>query len=497
MRSCIGYTLGYCGFDNAEAMTVALRFSDTPAEAAAKLLTRLGLVVLFAGLPCAGVFWRGAIYVLLPVGAILILLGALLDAPPHAGRRLRDAIIAPAGGAALLMALWAAGSVIWTPFPADAGERFLQFAGATSLAVLAAVYLPQKIKTVDFYLLPGGIALASAATLALAYFDTPWFLGGFEFDETLYERATITSIVLVWPALGFLSLREHWIAAAILAVLVACVALAGFAQIALLATGAGAFTFAVAMSVPAQTARFLAWLFAPLIFFSPLLPLLYRLILWMTGFDPGAGSVPMMIWGDLIVSQWPRLITGHGLDFVHRGLSLGYLPEGTPRSLLLVLWFDFGLVGAAAFTVLVVQAFRVAGRLPVKTAPALLAALVSILTIAILGSATSQIWWLTLLDCEFIAFTLLIKGADRARRPDVGAIRAIEPETPQDSRKKAPWSPWLRPIAFASTRIRNRKKPDSAVIVRSLDRRTAIPAQWPNNCGRSAKEFLRRQAKRP
>ncbi|MGH6853193.1 MAG: hypothetical protein ACREDJ_08385, partial [Methylocella sp.] len=174
-----------------------MRFSDTPAEAAAKLLMRLGLAALFVGLPCAGIFWRGAIYVVLPVGAILILLGALLDAPPHAGRRLRDAIVSPTGGAALVVALWAGVSVIWTPFPADAGERFLQFAGATSLAVLAAVYLPQKTKTLDFYLLPAGIAVASGATLALAYVDSPWFFGDFEFDETLYERATITSIVLV------------------------------------------------------------------------------------------------------------------------------------------------------------------------------------------------------------------------------------------------------------------------------------------------------------
>jgi hypothetical protein len=413
-------------------MSIAMRFSDTPAEASAKLLMRLGLAALFAGLPCAGIFWHGAIYVVLPVGAILILLGALLDSPPHARRRLRDAIVSPAGGAALLVALWAAASVIWTPFPAEAGERFLQFAGATSLAVLAAVYLPQKTKIVDFYLLPVGIAVASAATLALAYFDTPWFFGGFEFDETLYERATITAIVLVWPALGFLSLREHWVAAAILAVLVAGVALAAFAQIALLAMGVGAFTFAMAMSRPTQTARFFAWFFAPLILFSPVLPLLYRLVLWVTGFDPGAGSAPMLIWSELIVSHWPRLITGHGLDFMHRGLSLGYLPEATPRSLLLVLWLDFGVVGAAGFAVLVVQAFRVAGLLPAKSAPALLAGLVAILTIAILGIATSQIWWLTLLDCEAVAFALLVKGADRARRPDARAIRAIEPETPQE-----------------------------------------------------------------
>ncbi|MGH6822713.1 MAG: hypothetical protein ACREC4_04350 [Methylocella sp.] len=418
-------------------MSIAIRFTDTPAEASARLLIRLGLAALFAGLPCAGIFWRGAIYVLLPVGAILILLGVLLDAPPHAGRRLRDAIVSPAGGAALLVALWAGMSVIWTPFRAEAGERFLQFAGATSLAVLAAVYLPHKTKTLDLYLLPSGIALASAATLALAYFSAPWFFGGFEFDETLYERATITAIVLVWPALGLLSLREHWIAAALLAVLVAGVALAGFAQIALVAMGAGAFAFAMAMSGPSRTARFFAWLFAPLILFSPLLPLLYRLVLWMTGFDPGAGSAPMLVWSELVVSQWPRLITGHGLDFVHRGLSLGYLPEGTPRSLLFVLWFDFGLVGAAGFAVLVAQAFRFAGRLPAKTAPALLAGLVSILTIAILGVATSQIWWVTLLDCNAIAFALLVKGADRARRPDVWAIRAIEPEIPQELREES------------------------------------------------------------
>src|SRR3984893_18022925 len=80
-------------FDDAEAMTVALRFSDTPAEASAKLLMRLGVAALFVGLPCAGIFWRGAIYVVLPVGAILILLGALLDAPPRAGRRLRDVLV--------------------------------------------------------------------------------------------------------------------------------------------------------------------------------------------------------------------------------------------------------------------------------------------------------------------------------------------------------------------------------------------------------------------
>jgi hypothetical protein len=418
-------------FHEAEAMSVALQSSDPPAEAAARVLIRLGLAALFVALPCTGIFWRGAIYVLLPVGATLILLGAVLDSPRHPGRTLRGALVSPAGGAALFLAFWACLSLLWTPFPEEAADRFFKSAGTTVLAVLVAVYLPQKTKTLDLYLLPAGLAVASLATLALALFGTSWFLGGFEFDETLFERSMITAIVLVWPALGILSFREHWISAAILAILAAAVALAGFAQIALLATGAGAFTFAVAMSGPARTARVLAWVFGSLILFAPALPLLYQIVLKLAGFEAGAGSAPMLIWGDLIVSQWPRLITGHGFDFVHQGLSFGYLPERAPRSLLFVVWSDLGLAGAAGFMVLVVQSFRSAGAIPTKAAPALLAGLVAILTIAMLGIATAQIWWVTLLDCDVIAFAILLKGIDKAQRPDAQTIRAIETEAPQ------------------------------------------------------------------
>jgi hypothetical protein len=424
------------------SMSAALPSSDTPAEAASKLLIRLGLSVLFLGLPCAGVFWHGAIYVLLPVGAILVLIGSLLDAPEHAGRRLFAALSTPAGATALFVGLWAGVSLVWTPFPAQAGVRFIQSSAAALLAALAAVYVPQQTKPVDIYVLPVGIALASIATIVLAYFDSPWFLGGFAFDETLFERALITAIVLVWPALGLLSLREEWIAAASLAVLVAAAALAGFAQIALLAMGVGAFVFAAAMSAPAKTARVLGWLLASLFFLSPLVPLLYQSGLKLAGVQPGPASAPMLIWNDLVVSQWPRLITGHGYDFVHRGLNFGYLPEGTPASFLFVLWYDFGLVGAAGFALFLVQLFTAAGRIPASAAPAVLAGLAAVLTIAILGIATSQIWWLTLIACDAIAFALVIKGADRGRRPDVEAIHAIEAETPESvPERRSLWWP--------------------------------------------------------
>lgn len=418
------------------AMAAALRSSDTPAEAAGKLLIRLGLSVLFLGLPCAGVFWRGAIYVLLPVGAILVLIGSLLDAPKQVGKRLVAAFVTPAGATALFVGLWAGLSLVWTPFPAEAGVRFTQSSAAGLLAAFAAVYLPQQTKALDLYLLPVGLALASSATIILAYLDAPWFFDGFAFDESLFERALITAIVLVWPALGLLSLREDWISAASLAILVAAAALAGFAQIALLAMGIGAFVFAMAMSAPAKTARVLGWVLASLFMLSPVLPSLYQGGLKLAGVQAGPASAPMLIWDDLVISQWPRMITGHGYDFVHRGLDFGYLPAGTPASFLFVLWYDFGFVGAAGFALLLVRVFAAAGRISGPVAPSVLAGLAAVLTIAILGIATSQIWWLTLIACDAIAFALVVKGADRGRRPDVEAIRAIETASPKSVPKR-------------------------------------------------------------
>ncbi len=401
---------------------ISSRSAEVPAEAAAFLLSRMGLAILFAAFPCAGIFWRSAAYVLLPVGAVLMATAALLEAPHYAGRSFRQILGLPVALAALSLAFWAGLSLLWTPFPAEAGERLLQFSIAAFLTALAAFYLPHRMRTADLYLLPAGIGLASAAALVLAYLDPAWFSGSFAYDESLFERTMTAIIVLVWPALGLLSLREHWIAASLLAILVAGVALAGLSQTALFAMGAGALTFALAMSAPGKIARYLGFGAAALVVIAPLLPLVFRMAPGL--FGGGPEDAPVHLWGELILSQWPRLITGHGFNFVHSALNTGYLPAGMPRSLLFIVWHDLGLLGAAGLAALIILVCRTAGQAPADAAPALLAGIAAVLSIAFLGLATVQIWWLMLLDCEVIAFALLVKAADKAKRPGVQAIRA-------------------------------------------------------------------------
>jgi hypothetical protein len=331
---------------------------------------------------------------------------------------------------ALFLTFWAGLSLLWTPFLEQAGQRFTQIVGTTFLVALVAAYLPTRTKAFDLYLLPLGAALSAIAMLVLAWRGPDWFLGASEFDESLFHRSMITLIVLVWPALGALSLREHWIFAAGLAVLAAAVALAGFAQIGLAAMGAAAFAFALAMPEPGRFARGLGFFFAGLVLLAPALPLAYGAILRLSGHEPGLASQSMLIWRDLVVQEWPRLITGHGFDTANRGVSLGYLPDLTPRSLLFVIWYDLGIIGAAAFAFLTARVFMLAGRIPSAVAPASLAGIVAVLTLSIFGVATAQIWWVTLIDCAVIAFVVLIKGIYRTQRPTVpiGAAQGLENE---------------------------------------------------------------------
>jgi len=226
-------------------MSVAFHGRGSAAADAARLLIRLGLAILFVGLPIAGLVSRGTIYSLLPVGAGSILCGTVIAGPAHGLRRLRTALLAPLGATAVFLAGWTGLSLLWTPFPGQAGEKFLAMVTPAVLAAVVAASLPEKTRPLDLYLLPFGVAATAVAALVLVLLGAPWFWPDAGFDETLLERTVITLIVLIWPALGALALREHWFTAAALAVLVSFVALVDLARIPLAAMGAGAFVFAL------------------------------------------------------------------------------------------------------------------------------------------------------------------------------------------------------------------------------------------------------------
>jgi hypothetical protein len=395
-------------------MSAVSRSFDDPAAEAAKLLNRLGLAVLVIVTPCAGLFSVHALYSLMPVGAVLILIAAVLRGD-NGFARLLKALGSLPGGLALFLAFWSFLSLAWTLFPLPAGERFFKTFGAGLLVALAASCLPDKTKTSNLNLIPIGLFVTVLATLAMILVGVANFKGGLDLETSLLQRSVITLVLLIWPALGVLSLRDRWIAAGGLAILVALAVICGLARISLVAMALGALTYAGAMSQPLWTARIAGVIFALLFAAAPLWALLISFIanamrLSQTFFSP------MIVWADLITHEGLRLITGHGLVMAAGGVTMGYLPADSPTSLMFEIWYDLGIVGAWAFAALVLCAFWAAGRTPANVAPALLAGIVAGLSIAVFGLATEQIWWVTLIAVDALAFACLVKGSHRGKR---------------------------------------------------------------------------------
>jgi hypothetical protein len=399
-----------------------------PTTEAARLLCRLALIILMILTPTAELVLHSAIYVLLPVGAGVLVIAGWLTGGARGRRDLAAVLITPIGLAGLFLISWTGLSLIWTAFPAEAGARFGRTFGTGLVVLLAIAFLPERTKASNLYLLPIGVALTAAATAFLIAFGPPSFWSGGSPDYALAQRCLMSVCVLLWPALGALALRERWIMAAGLAFVVAVAAFTAFEQVALISVAMGAVTYAIAMTRASATAQVAAFGAAALLLLAPILAL-FALPVAALAHLPDSG--PTLVAADVITAYWPRLITGHGLDMVARAIELGALPVDTPRSILFTIWYELGLLGALSFAVLGALVFLAAGRAPAHVAPPLLAGLVAGFVIALSGAETTQLWWMTLAGLDAIAFALLFKGHPRAKRPLAPVTDEIDEETDQ------------------------------------------------------------------
>lgn len=400
-------------------------FKD-PAVEAAGLILRLGIAILAVGVPCAAVVSRRLLFVLMPVGAVLMVIGGLLT--PGDGGRLRQwrgVAGSPLVLATLFLVLWAGLSLAWTAFPELAFERFLKTSGTVLISAAAIAALPRQIKASNSNLLPIGVAAAALAIVSVGL-ASPAMLRVNEDDGTNLQRATVGVVLLAWPALGALALRHRVAAAGIIAVAAALAAVVVWMPNALAALIVAMLTFSLAYSSPARAGRILALVVGAVILAAPAFPLVVQ------GLFPGrvealAGFGWLPVWAQIVKSEGLRLVTGHGYDAAVRALTFGLLPAQTPRGILFEVWYELGALGAAGLAALAWFAFRAAGRAEAAIAPFLLAALAGAMTIAIGGLSLAQLWWITLLCVVAICFAIVVRGHARDQRVHARVVTAQRP----------------------------------------------------------------------
>jgi hypothetical protein len=383
--------------------------ADQTASDAASLLLRLGLVAAFVVAPAALLASQRSIFILTPIAAALILTGGLVLAPRIRIRDLFGFLASPIGLAALFLAFWAASSLLWTPFPTEAGRRLLKIFSTFFCVLPIAAALPPRSKAAHLYLLPLGVALAAIGAIVLS---TPLFGDAEPVDDG--DRAVEALLLLLWPALAATALRDRLLLSASVAIIALTAAVSVYVPAALAATALAALAFAAARSDPRRTGRWIGALFAGLFVFAPAAPLLLGPIL---GAEPPAPLQSLKLWYGMIADDGLRLLAGHGFNFVGSGFMQGYLSPQAPHSLLFEAWTDLGMIGALGGGALMFLCFKTAAEESERLAPYWLGGLTYAAAMGVFGAATLQLWWISALALGLGAFVVAQRGDYKTLRP--------------------------------------------------------------------------------
>jgi hypothetical protein len=413
--------------------TSARRANETPAEAASGLLTRIGVFLLFMVSLLAPILAGQTIYILLPVGAALLLAGATVS--PESGEKtksLREMLAKPPVVGALFLVTFTALSLTWTPFASQSSERFVKDAATLALVAIAAGFLPPRTRTCNLNLLPIGVAAAAgclAAAGALSFWARKQLTIEELIDGTALARSGVGLSLLMWPAAGALAVRGRWYLAAALTVLSTAAVLLSGAPNGAPTLIVGGAVFALSFGRARRAARLLGSAAAAIIALAPILALGVHFTL---GAHTPDFARSLDVWGRIVATDGARTLIGHGFGSAFHGLFEGYLDPRTPRSLTFQIWFDLGALGAGAFAAMAAKAFSRIGPLRPALSPFLLAGLGAGLTICLLGPAAEQLWAFTLAGLDAIAYVLVIRGQFRKKRPQVPTSWGLPAQEPQE-----------------------------------------------------------------
>lgn len=397
-----------------------------PARDAARLLGWVGIGVLMVAAPLAGVLSRRSLFVLLPVGAGLLICAFVLVLSGAGLKSFRRAVGTPLGLTAAFLIGWAGLSLAWTPFPGDVAPTYFGSVATILFTSLIISHLPTRPLSRGLYLLPAGVAATALATLAMAAFASDMFRGGSEFDPSLLERSVLTLAMLVWPALGALGAFRRWGLAIALVLIVAVTIIAAKAPIVMAIFAFGALAFALALESAAPVARTAGAVFAALVLIAPSLPFI---LAPLAAAVPGVGRstiAAMNDWRDLVLGDGLRLLTGHGLGTASQGVGV-WMPAHTPRTHLFEVWYETGLLGALALAAILVLAFESVLRATRSAVPALLAGMVVTVLIVIFGLATAQLWFVALASLQALASGLLVRSVPPSVRPPWARVQPFAP----------------------------------------------------------------------
>lgn len=378
-----------------------------PAADAAAMLLRLGFAIFALVIPSATLMSRWVIVVLVPIGAVLIILSSLLraDSARLSDRALSHLASGP-GLACLLLVSWALVSLLWTPVRGEAAEKLFKLLGVVLLGFFAVIALPQRMRATNLHLITIGVALG--ATLILVG-SVSALLGQpvLRFPLATPERIVILLTVLGWIGAAWLLIKNRRSMAFALMVLVIAAIALGPNRAAFGPLAASLLVLALAWNRPEAAGRIVGLAVAAAILLLP----------FASAFGSQLGMAGLERWWQMILDEPLHFLTGRGFDAGNAARVIGVIGPELPVSLISDLWFDLGVLGALFFAIPIAWAFIAAGKLGYELAPATLAALSAAMTVALFDRNATQTWWFHGLTVFAIVLMSVERGRYRTLRP--------------------------------------------------------------------------------
>lgn len=396
------------------------RRANDPGLEAAALLLRVGMAILCLVVPLIIFFTRRSVVVLVPIGLTIIILASAIKAEDFSVLgRLKAVLFSPAGGAATMFCLWIVASFAWTPFPVDGIEKLFKALGTIVLVAAACLALPERMRAPNLNLITLGAFAAALLAIGIVA-ALIWKREMVTMEGVTLARASVTLSLLSFAAIAWLQTRAQTLLAASLGLAAGVgITLLG-SKIALLMYVAGMAAF-VLSTLNARATAWLVGLGASLaLVTAPAIALAAHagLSSIASGIDLlRQPAVALGQWGELIMSEPLRLLTGHGFDTATRARTIGFIAPDMPRGVVFEIWYELGLVGALTMAILVLSSFVGVTRLPRTMTAALTAAIVAIYVFSVVGDGIFQIWWLSSLGVIAVAFMSICNGQHRTVRP--------------------------------------------------------------------------------
>lgn len=379
-----------------------------PAQDAAELLSRLGYLSMFIGIPLGAAFSRRTIFLAFPIAIALMFGAALLILSRQSRKNLFQFDMTALFASASFLLLWSAVSLLWTPSWNENFSLLLRVFFTVGFSLATCRALAPQTRTANIYVLSVGLLLALLA--ALIMIGRKAADGSVIFDI----RAGVTFAVLAWPATAALAVRKHVGWAGALAILVAMTLMLVGQTMSFIILAVGALVFSASLSSRQMVGRWLGLGFGTLILLAPLMPIILSFFVSDVGEDPFSQSLALV--KQVGVSDGARLITGRGFGASGRSLLADPFPL-TAHSLLFEIWFDLGALGALTMAALIHRAFVAAAGISSAIGPFVVAGLTCVVLFAIFGQGYAQIWWVTLLGINAIAFRSVMNGQPQRHRP--------------------------------------------------------------------------------